>query len=37
MDQDVKVLRELASQYFAYAMSDENRRKMELHLSLIHI
>ena len=31
MDQDVKVLRGLASQYFAYAMSDENHRKMELH------
>lgn len=31
MDQDIQVLRKLASQYFEYAMSDENHRKMELH------
>ena len=33
MDQDIKVLRSLASQYFEYAMSDENYQKMELHRS----
>ena len=31
MDQGIGVLRKLASQYFEYATSDENFRKMELH------
>ncbi len=31
MDQDVKLLRKLAAQYAAYANSDENYRKIELH------
>ncbi|MBE6936108.1 MAG: hypothetical protein E7458_06340 [Ruminococcaceae bacterium] len=31
MEKELKILRELASQYFEYAMSDENFRKMELH------
>lgn len=31
MEKEIKILRELASQYFEYAMSDENFQKMELH------